>query len=150
MKNITISAAEIAELVNGEIVGDGSRVITGVSGIRHATENDLSFVGSKRYEKQLEDAKAGIILVCKELAKERENIVVVNLLAGDYKFKKIGRIKDVKPGKYDTPAKTAVVVIERTKVSPLGRIFYDMKNGEKESNEIVFIYENEEWVCPIE
>lgn len=85
-----------------------------------------------------------------ELAKERENIVVVNLLAGDYKFKKIGRIKDVKPGKYDTPAKTAVVVIERTKVSPLGRIFYDMKNGEKESNEIVFIYENEEWVCPIE
>ena len=51
MKNISMTAAQIAEIVKGQIVGDPERTITGVSGIREAKSTDLSFVGNKRYEK---------------------------------------------------------------------------------------------------
>ena len=69
MKNLTLNAAKIAEVVKGQIVGDPERTITGVSGIREAKPTDLSFVGNKRYEKQLSETAAGIILVCADLAK---------------------------------------------------------------------------------
>ena len=68
MKNLTLNAAKIAEVVKGQIVGDPERTITGVSGIREAKNTDLSFVGNKRYEKQLSETAAGIILVCADLA----------------------------------------------------------------------------------
>ena len=87
MKNLTLSAAKIAEIVKGKVVGDAERIITGVSGIREAKASDLSFVGSKRYEKQLSETAAGIILVCADLAnagtEERTLIVCDNV---DYAF----------------------------------------------------------------
>ena len=55
MKNLTLTAAKIAEIVKGQVVGDPERTITGVSGIREAKNTDLSFVGNKRYEKQLSE-----------------------------------------------------------------------------------------------
>ena len=116
MKNITISAAEIAELVNGEVVGDGSRVITGVAGIRHATENELSFVGSKRYEKQLEAAKAGIILVCKELAKERENQTLIACESVDYAFAKIVNMFAEEPPVWEIGIHPSAVVSPSAKI----------------------------------
>ena len=84
-----------------------------------------------------------------DLAKEVENEEEVNLLAGDFKFKKLSKIHNAKKGQYDIPTKTAIVVVERTKVSPLGRIFFNMKEKEKVSYDVIFYYENEEWNCRI-
>ena len=64
-----MSAAQIAEIVKGEIIGDASRIVTGVAGIKEAAPEQLSFVGSRKYEALLKDAGAGIILICPDLAK---------------------------------------------------------------------------------
>ncbi|MBO5667920.1 MAG: UDP-3-O-(3-hydroxymyristoyl)glucosamine N-acyltransferase [Lentisphaeria bacterium] len=68
MKQISMTAEKIAELVKGTISGDPQRVITGISGIKDAAKEHLSFVGNKKYEEQLTTTAAGIILVCKDLA----------------------------------------------------------------------------------
>ena len=70
MKQISMTAEKIAEIVQGSVCGDPQRQITGVSGIKDAAENQLSFVGNKRYEELLDSSKAGIVLVCKDLEKE--------------------------------------------------------------------------------
>ena len=68
MKKLTMTAREIAEITGGEIKGDPERVITSVAGVHDATAEQLSFVGHKHYEKQLETTQAGIVLVCGDLA----------------------------------------------------------------------------------
>jgi len=68
MKQLSITAAKLAELVKGRISGDPERVINGVCGIKDAGADQLSFIGNKKYEHQLETAKAGIILVCEDMA----------------------------------------------------------------------------------
>ena len=87
MKELTLSAEKIAEIVKGKVVGDAARVISGVSGIRDAKAADLSFVGSKRYEKQLTETAAGIILVCADLANaSTENRTLIVCDNVDYAF----------------------------------------------------------------
>ena len=53
MKHISMTAAQIAEIVKGEIVGDPARIITSVAGIKEAGADQLSFVGSRKYEELL-------------------------------------------------------------------------------------------------
>ena len=68
MKELTLSAARIAEITGGRVCGDAERTITGISGVKYAAVEHLSFVGSKKYEEQLNNTAAGIILVCPDLA----------------------------------------------------------------------------------
>jgi UDP-3-O-[3-hydroxymyristoyl] glucosamine N-acyltransferase len=72
MKHISMTAAQIAEIVKGEIIGDAARCVTGVAGIKEASAEQLSFVGSRKYEEQLINAKAGIILICADLTKHQK------------------------------------------------------------------------------
>lgn len=67
MKNITLTAAQIAEFVKGEIIGDPERTINSVAGIRDAKASDLSFVGSKNYEDMLASSGAGIVLISPDI-----------------------------------------------------------------------------------
>ena len=87
MKKLDLNAREIADITGGELHGNPDRVISSVAGIRDAGPDQLSFVGQKRYEKQLETARAGIVLVCRDLANapcdERTLIVCDNV---DYAF----------------------------------------------------------------
>lgn len=68
MKQLALTAAEIAEMIQGRVLGDPQRVIHSVAGIKEAKGDQLSFIGNKRYEHQLESTEAGVILVCPDLA----------------------------------------------------------------------------------
>jgi len=68
MKQITMTAAEIANAVQGTVAGDPQRTISSVSGIKDAAADQLSFVGNRKYEELLQHTAAGIVLVCKDLA----------------------------------------------------------------------------------
>ena len=87
MKKLTLNARGIAEITGGEVKGDPERIITSVAGVTDATPEQLSFVGHKRYEKQLDTTRAGILLVCPDLAgaacETRTLIVCKNV---DYAF----------------------------------------------------------------
>ena len=66
----SLSASAIAAMVNGKILGDENKVCTGVASVKDANCDTISFVGSKKYQHQLETTTAGIILVNKDLEKE--------------------------------------------------------------------------------
>jgi UDP-3-O-[3-hydroxymyristoyl] glucosamine N-acyltransferase len=54
---------EFAQIVNGEVIGDPEKVITGVSGVREANEGDITFIASSRYLKYLINTKASCVIV---------------------------------------------------------------------------------------
>lgn len=64
-----ISAAELAELVKGELIGDGSRKVCRAASLKDADESSVSFVAKSKYEHLLESTKAGVVLICRDLAK---------------------------------------------------------------------------------
>jgi len=58
---------EIARLIDGEVVGDGDIVITGISGIREAEEGDLSFLANPRYAPLMDTTKAAAVITSREI-----------------------------------------------------------------------------------
>jgi UDP-3-O-[3-hydroxymyristoyl] glucosamine N-acyltransferase len=54
---------ELAELTGCDLVGDGTRVITGVESLDSATVNDASFLENPRYRDKLAMSKAGVVCV---------------------------------------------------------------------------------------
>jgi len=90
MKQITMTAAQISEIVNGTVCGDPQREISGISGIKDASKDQLSFVSNKKYEEMLNSSAAGIVLVCKDLAgasTENRSLVICDNV--DYAFAKL-------------------------------------------------------------
>ena len=95
-----------------------------------------------------------------QIAKQCEHFKVYNLFAGTKKLAKMGKIKDVKlddlmllglDDKEKAPViKKANVTIETVKVSPVGRIYKKLENGETAKYEVHFIYEEDEWRCEIQ
>src|ERR1700733_9931433 len=64
----SISAAEIAQLVKGELIGDGGSSVSGFSGIKEANKNELTFLSNPKYEPLLADTQAGVILVPRQIS----------------------------------------------------------------------------------
>ncbi len=58
-----ISIIEIAKSIDGEIVGDDSIMITGVSSLKEAKVGYMSFLGNKKYASQIKDTAASAIFV---------------------------------------------------------------------------------------
>jgi len=64
---------ELARRVGGEVVGDGSVVLSGVSGIREAQAGHLTFLSNPKYERYLSTTNASAIVVdseCRAVAAE--------------------------------------------------------------------------------
>ena len=58
---------EIAQLLEGDVVGDGSITLTGIAKIEEAKEGQLSFIANPKYEKYLESTAASAVLVSRSL-----------------------------------------------------------------------------------
>lgn len=67
--------AEIAKLVEGEVVGDSKIVITGLAGLREAKEGDLSFLANSKYSSLIDKTQASAILVPRKFAAETKTII---------------------------------------------------------------------------
>lgn len=64
-----VSAQEIADLIKAkQIIGDSSRTASGVSSLKNANSEHISFVGNKKYQDQLGNTKASIVLIPTDLA----------------------------------------------------------------------------------
>jgi UDP-3-O-[3-hydroxymyristoyl] glucosamine N-acyltransferase len=73
-----ISAADIAQLLKGELIGDGGILVSGYSGIKEAKKNDLTFLSNPKYEPLLLDTQAGVILVPRQIACPGKTIIRVD------------------------------------------------------------------------
>jgi len=58
---------EIADLVHGEVVGDASIVISGVSGIKEAREGEITFLANSKYSPLLERTQASAVIASREI-----------------------------------------------------------------------------------
>ncbi|HMK50405.1 MAG TPA: UDP-3-O-(3-hydroxymyristoyl)glucosamine N-acyltransferase [Thermodesulfovibrionales bacterium] len=54
---------ELAEVINGEIIGDGNIEIRGVAGILEAGEGDITFLSARKYIKDLPRCRASCLIV---------------------------------------------------------------------------------------
>ncbi|MFH0935590.1 MAG: UDP-3-O-(3-hydroxymyristoyl)glucosamine N-acyltransferase [Candidatus Omnitrophota bacterium] len=67
---------EIARLIDGEIVGDESVVITGVSGIKEADEGDITFVANPKYFHLVGVTRASAIIAARDLVSTYKKPIV--------------------------------------------------------------------------
>ena len=65
---VALTAAVIAQVVGGTLVGDGEAAVTSVAALDRAQPDQLSFCASAKYSAQLEATKAGVVLVDPSLA----------------------------------------------------------------------------------
>ncbi|MFH0918506.1 MAG: UDP-3-O-(3-hydroxymyristoyl)glucosamine N-acyltransferase [Candidatus Omnitrophota bacterium] len=53
---------EIAKLIDGKVVGNGDTLITGASGIKEATEGDITFLANSKYIPLMDKTRAAAII----------------------------------------------------------------------------------------
>ena len=59
---ITRTLAELAAEIGGEVLGDGSKVIRGVAGIREAQPGEITFLANARYEAHMAETRASAVI----------------------------------------------------------------------------------------
>ncbi|MBM7622919.1 UDP-3-O-(3-hydroxymyristoyl)glucosamine N-acyltransferase [Sporohalobacter salinus] len=60
---MTVSLKELANLVNGEVIGNDEVIISGVGGVENVTEGEITFVQNDKYLKKAESSSAAAIIV---------------------------------------------------------------------------------------
>lgn len=58
---------EIADFVEGEVIGDKNTVITGVAGIKEAREGDITFLANAKYFSLIDKSRASAIVTSREV-----------------------------------------------------------------------------------
>ncbi len=72
-----LTVGELAALCGAELEGDADRVVTGPATLSAAGPRDISFLSHPRYVRQLERTAAGAVLVAREVARPREDLVLL-------------------------------------------------------------------------
>ena len=67
--------AEIAKIVDGEVVGDKNLVITGLSGIQEAKEGDLTFLADSKYIPFCKKTKASAIITSRDIEIPEKSVI---------------------------------------------------------------------------
>ena len=76
---VRVSVAELATLLGGEVVGDAGLVVTRIGSLANADEHSITFLAQARYRRQLEESRAGCVIVApadRELALSRHSAIV--------------------------------------------------------------------------
>ena len=92
---------ELAEYVGGRVCGDPDVRIKSASTLAQASEDDISFLTNRKYEKQLRTTKASAVIVGKEISTTSVSLLIAEdpyytfmqimvLLHGHRKHKKVG------------------------------------------------------------
>jgi UDP-3-O-[3-hydroxymyristoyl] glucosamine N-acyltransferase len=68
---------KIAELVNGEVVGDGDFIIRGVAAFDSAGPDNITFTASAGYKKRVDETRAAAVIVPLEIRQSKKILVRV-------------------------------------------------------------------------
>lgn len=78
MTHTGLSIQELADLVGGEVTGDGRMIVTGVADLQAAGPTDISFLQKSGQEALLAETRAGVVVVPPEAATDLPAIRVTN------------------------------------------------------------------------
>lgn len=68
---------ELAEFVNGTVIGDGEIEISGVASIDEARSEEITFIASPKYLPKLNETNASAVIVSKEVTKAEKPLLCV-------------------------------------------------------------------------
>ncbi len=77
-QKVALTLREIADEVNGRVVGDPNYVVTGISTIQDADSNSLTFLANPKYRKFVSTTRAGAILINEDPGVAGKNFIVVD------------------------------------------------------------------------
>ncbi len=81
---------EIARRLGGDIDGDATLFIKGISTLKEAREGEISFLTSPKYKKELETTKASAVIVDKKISlKGRPNLTLLKVDNANLAFAKV-------------------------------------------------------------
>lgn len=66
---------EIARMIDGEVIGNGDAIITGISGIKEAEEGDLTFLANSKYLHLMDTTKAAAIITSRDIDRAPKPII---------------------------------------------------------------------------
>jgi len=67
---------EIAKLIDGQVIGDGDILITGASGIREASEGDITFLANSKYSSLMDKTRAAAIITSADAQETTKPIIL--------------------------------------------------------------------------
>ena len=73
-----LTIAKIAELVGGDIQGDGSVTIRGVAPFEHASSADITFAAGSKFLKRIEETEAGVVIVPRDFQHPEKRLIKVD------------------------------------------------------------------------
>ena len=71
-----LTVKQVADILNGTIVGDPNLVIEGVSGIKEARPGDLTFIANRKYLALLKSTQASAVIVSSDIANGSEATLI--------------------------------------------------------------------------
>jgi len=79
MEIMKVSLSEIADLVQGRVVGDPDLTINGVAPFEQAGEHDITVAGNARFLKKVDDCQAAAVIVPMDIEIPQRNLVQVDI-----------------------------------------------------------------------
>jgi len=73
-----LSLAKIAEVVDGEVQGDVHKRIRGAAAFDDATDDEVTFAGSPKYLKRVDETGAGAVIVSHDFKTSVKNLIMVH------------------------------------------------------------------------
>ena len=111
---------ELAEILGGEVVGDGTVEIRGVAGIREAMPGDLTFLANAHYDAYLLETRASAVICSREA---RTAPVPLLLVDNPYlAFQRIVRVFRPEPPRAAAGIHPAAIVAADAEIAPSASI----------------------------
>ncbi len=66
---------ELAALMDGELLGDGGKVVRGAASLENAGEDEISFLANQKYAAQMETTRAAAVIVGKDYDGAQQNLI---------------------------------------------------------------------------
>lgn len=105
------SVQEIAEKINGSLVGNTTTMVTGPEQIEYANEEQITFIGSKKFVKQWEASKACAVVVNDDIDMEPgENRAIIKVKNADIAMSAILDLYNPEPPVFDEAIHSTAVI----------------------------------------
>jgi UDP-3-O-[3-hydroxymyristoyl] glucosamine N-acyltransferase len=75
---MSITLSKIAELVQGDVIGDSEKMISGAAPLEMAGEDQITVAGTARFLKKIGDCTAGAIIVPRDFKTDARNLLQVD------------------------------------------------------------------------
>ena len=125
MAAVTKTVAELAELVGGTVIGDGSALIDKVSAIDEAKAGEITFLSNPRYQRFLGQCKASAVIVARSVALNVDSVPSTTVIQADdpyVAFAKILQLFNPIP-RYESAIAESATVSEGAEIDASATIF---------------------------